>query len=252
MTSPLSFSLDGRVALVIGGSTGIGFAISAGLLKQGATVFIGGRREDVGMSAAAELGATYIPLDVRSTESVDAAVAAVVASAGRLDVAVNGPGTGLNKPTEEMTDDDWSTIIDTNLTGTFRACRAEGRVMLQQGGGSIINIASMSARIVNNPQRQAAYNASKAGIVHYSKSLAGEWGDRGIRVNSVSPGYTETALTAVSRAMPDRLKSWQDKTPLGRVAKPDEMAGAVVYLASDASTFVTGSDMIVDGGYSIW
>jgi NAD(P)-dependent dehydrogenase (short-subunit alcohol dehydrogenase family) len=110
----------------------------------------------------------------------------------------------------------------------------------------------MSAHIVNHPQRQAIYNSSKAAIVHYTRSLAGEWGGDGIRVNSISPGYTETALTAVSRAMPDRLNSWLDKTPLHRIGKPDEMAGAVVYLASDASSFVTGTDIIIDGGYSIW
>jgi NAD(P)-dependent dehydrogenase (short-subunit alcohol dehydrogenase family) len=252
MTSPLDFSLEGRVALVIGGSTGIGYAISSGLIKYGATVYIAGRREDVGAQSATELGARYVPLDVTDSSSVDAAVARVVSEAGRLDIAVNGAGTGLNKPTEETTDEEFDTVVDTNFAGTFRCCRAEGRVMLAQGSGSIINIASMSARVVNHPQRQGIYNASKAAIVHYTKSLAGEWGDRNIRVNSVSPGYTETALTAVSRAMPERLNSWQSKTPLGRIAKPDEIAGAVVYLASDASSFVTGSDMILDGGYSIW
>jgi NAD(P)-dependent dehydrogenase (short-subunit alcohol dehydrogenase family) len=123
--------------------------------------------------------------------------------------------------------------------------------MLTHGGGSIINIGSMSAHIVNHPQRQAIYNASKAAVLHYTRSLAVEWADRGIRVNSVSPGYTETAMTAVSRAIPERLAAWEADTPLGRIAKPDEIAGAVVYLASDASSFVTGSDIVIDGGYRL-
>jgi len=110
----------------------------------------------------------------------------------------------------------------------------------------------MSAHIVNHPQRQAIYNASKAAVVHYTRSLAVEWADRGIRVNSVSPGYTETALTAVSRAIPERLASWEAATPLGRIAKPEEIAGAVVYLASGASSFVTGTDIVIDGGYRLW
>ncbi|MCU1523141.1 MAG: short-chain dehydrogenase/reductase [Microbacteriaceae bacterium] len=252
MASPLDFSLDGRVAFVIGGATGIGYAVSAGLIKYGATVIIGGRTADVGAQSAAELGATYVPIDVTESASVDEAVATIVGTHGHLDIAVNGAGTGLNKPTVETTDDEWSRVFETNISGTFRCCRAEGRVMLEQGSGSIINIASMSAHIVNHPQRQAAYNSSKAAIVHYTRSLAGEWGADNIRVNSISPGYTETALTAVSRAMPDRLNSWLDKTPLHRIGTPDEMAGAVVYLASDASSFVTGADIVMDGGYSIW
>jgi NAD(P)-dependent dehydrogenase (short-subunit alcohol dehydrogenase family) len=252
MTSPLDFSLEGRVAFVIGGATGIGYAVSGGLIKYGATVIIGGRSGDVGLQSARELGAAYIPIDVTDSDSVDDAITRIVKEHGRLDVAVNGAGTGLNKPTVETNDEEWSRVYETNITGTFRCCRAEGRVMLEQGSGSIINIASMSAHIVNHPQRQAAYNSSKSAIVHYTKSLAGEWGADGIRVNSISPGYTETALTAVSRAMPERLNSWLEKTPLGRIGKPDEMAGAVVYLASDASSFVTGTDIIIDGGYSLW
>jgi NAD(P)-dependent dehydrogenase (short-subunit alcohol dehydrogenase family) len=252
MTSPLDFSLEGRVAFVIGGATGIGYAASAGLIKYGATVIIGGRTGDVGAQSARELGAAYVAVDVTDSDSVDGAIAQIVKDHGRLDIAVNGAGAGLNKPTIETTDEEWDRVFETNITGTFRCCRAEGRIMVAQGSGSIINIASMSAHIVNHPQRQAAYNASKAAIVHYTRSLAGEWGADNVRVNSISPGYTETALTAVSRAMPDRLNSWLEKTPLHRIGKPDEMAGAVVYLASEASSFVTGTDIILDGGYSIW
>jgi NAD(P)-dependent dehydrogenase (short-subunit alcohol dehydrogenase family) len=243
----MNFSLDGRTALVVGGATGIGRAIAAAFVSQGAKVYIAGRTQEAGRSSASEIGASYVPMDVTDGESVDRAVA----SLGRLDIAVNGAGTGLNKPTVDTTDDEFARVVDTNFAGTFRCCRAEGRAMLA-AGGSIINIGSMSAHIVNHPQRQAIYNASKAAVLHYTRSLAVEWADHGIRVNSISPGYTETALTAVSRAIPSRLASWEAGTPLGRIAKPDEIAGAAVYLASDASSFVTGTDIVIDGGYRLW
>jgi NAD(P)-dependent dehydrogenase (short-subunit alcohol dehydrogenase family) len=244
----MNFSLDGRTALVIGGATGIGRAIATGFVEQGAKVYIAGRTRDAGRATAEEIGAEYVPMDVTDSDSVDAAVASV----GRLDVAVNGAGTGLNKPTVDTTDDEFARVVDTNFAGVFRCCRAEGRAMLAAGGGSIVNIGSMSAHIVNHPQRQAVYNASKAAVVHYTRSLAVEWADRDIRVNSISPGYTETALTAVSRAIPERLASWEAGTPLGRIAKPEEIAGAAVYLASDASSYVTGTDIVIDGGYRLW
>lgn len=250
--NPDDFSLKGRTALVVGGATGIGRAAAEALVNFGATVFIGGRSTDVGEATAAEIGASYLAMDVTDTTSVDAAVAELVRRSGRLDVAVNGAGTGLNKPTEETEDAEFARVVDVNFGGVFRCCRAEGRVMLEQGGGAIINIASMSAHIVNHPQRQGVYNASKAAILHYTRSLAVEWADRGIRVNSISPGYTETAMTAISRTIPERLASWHAKTPLGRIANPEEMAGAIVYLASAVSSFVTGTDIVVDGGYQLW
>jgi NAD(P)-dependent dehydrogenase (short-subunit alcohol dehydrogenase family) len=250
--APRSFRLDGKVALVVGGATGIGRAGAEALVEAGATVFIAGRRADVAQATAEEINARYVPLDVTDSASVDACAAAVVAVGGSLDVAVNGAGAGLNKPTEDTTDEEFDLVVDTNFAGVFRCCRAEGRAMLRQGGGCIINVASMSAHVVNYPQRQAIYNASKAAVLHYTRSLAVEWADRGIRVNSISPGYTETALTAVSRSIPERLASWHAKTPLGRIAKPEEMGGAIVYLASSASSFVTGTDIVIDGGYRLW
>jgi NAD(P)-dependent dehydrogenase (short-subunit alcohol dehydrogenase family) len=246
------FRLDGRVSLVIGGGTGIGRAAATALLDAGSTVYIAGRRADVGERAASELGARYVQMDVTDSASIDAAIEQVASEAGGLDVAVNGAGTGLNKATEETSDAEFWTVVDTNFGGIFRACRAEARIMLEHGGGSIINIGSMSAHVVNHPQKQAIYNASKAAVLHYSRSLAVEWADRGIRVNTVSPGYTETALTAVSRAIPERLASWNEKTPLGRIAQPAEIAGAILYLASDASSYTTGSDIVIDGGYRLW
>jgi NAD(P)-dependent dehydrogenase (short-subunit alcohol dehydrogenase family) len=252
LNTPLTFSLAGKVTLVTGGATGIGYAIAAACQAHGAKVYIGGRREDLGAKAAEKLGATYLPLDVHSTESVDAAIARIVSERGRIDIGINGAGARLNKAAEDTTDQEWADVFETNITGIFRCCRAEGRAMLNQGAGTIVNIASMSAHAVNRPQRQAAYNASKAAVVQYSKSLAGEWADRHIRVNSISPGYTETAMTAGSRSKPEMVAVWLGNTPMARVAKPDEIAGAAVYLASDASSFVTGHDLVVDGGYTVW
>lgn len=247
-----AFSLAGKNALVVGGGTGIGHAVTRAFIAAGATVYIAGRRADVGEAAASELGARYVALDVRDGSSVDAAVERIVDEVGHLDVAVNGAGAGLNKPTIDTTDDEFAAVVETNFGGIFHCCRAEGRAMLATGGGAIVNIGSMSAHIVNHPQNQAIYNASKAAVLHYSRSLAVEWADRGIRVNTVSPGYTATALTAVSRSMPERFASWKERTPLGRVAEPDEIASAVLYLASDASSFATGTDIVLDGGYSLW
>lgn len=252
MVSPVDFTVNGRVALVIGGATGIGYAIANALVRYGATVYIGGRTEDVGRRSAAELGVTYLPTDVADTTSVERTVAEVLSQSGRLDIAVNGAGARLNKPAEDTTDDEWDAVFATNLTGVFRCCRAEGRVMLEQGAGSIVNVASMSAQVVNRPQRQSAYNSSKAGVVQYTKSLAAEWGARGVRVNALSPGYTETAMTALSRAKPEIAGAWLANTPMNRFAQPDEIAGAAVFLASDASSFVTGIELVVDGGYGVW
>jgi len=247
-----AFALEGKVALVVGGATGIGYAVARSFVAAGAHVYIAGRRADVGESAAAELGATSLVVDVRDGASIDAAVDRIFAESGRLDVAVNGAGAGLNKPTVETSDDEFEAVVQTNFGGVFRSCRAEARAMMRSGGGSIVNIASMSAHVVNFPQRQGIYNASKAAVLHYTRSLAVEWAADGIRVNSVSPGYTATALTEVSRGIPERLASWQERTPLGRIADPSEIASAVLYLASGASSYATGTDIVLDGGYSLW
>jgi len=252
MTTPAIFGLDGKTALLIGGATGIGFASATLLKSAGATVFLAGRRPDVGAKAAEALGATYLQVDVTRPETIQAAVDRVVREQGRLDIAVNGPGARLNQPAESTTEAQWDDVMNTNLKGVFSACRIEGSAMLEQGSGSIVNIASLSAYVVNRPQRQAPYNASKAGLIQYTKSIAAEWATRGVRVNSVSPGYTETDLTAVSRSKPDIYEVWLAQTPMGRWAKPQEIAGAVLYLACDVSSYTTGADIIVDGGYSLW
>lgn len=245
------FRLDGRTALVTGGAGGIGLVIARALADAGARVWVGDLDSEAGGAAAADAGLGFVPLDVTSSESVDAAVDRVVAGSGRLDVAVNCAGIRhLGAGAETLTDDEWTRVMDINASGVFRCCRAEGRVMLERGAGSIVNIASMSAHAVNRPQPQATYNTSKAAVVMLTRSLAVEWATRGVRVNSISPGYVETPLTARSRAMPERLAEWVRLTPMGRLAQPHEIAGAALLLASDASSYMTGADVSVDGGYT--
>jgi NAD(P)-dependent dehydrogenase (short-subunit alcohol dehydrogenase family) len=245
------FRLDGRTAFVTGGAQGIGFAVAELLTAAGATVHIGDMSTEVGTEAAKSIGGHFVHTDVSSSESVDAAVASVLAIGGKLDIAVNCAGIRhMGGRGEELTDEEWATVLDINLTGVFRSCRAEGKAMLAAGGGAIVNIASMSGSVVNRPQSQATYNAAKAGVILFTKSLAVDWATEGVRVNSVSPGYTETALTAKSRAIPERVADWMQYTPMARMAKPSEIAPAVLYLASDAASFVTGTDLIVDGGYT--
>lgn len=252
-TNPLdAFRLDGRTAFVTGGAQGIGYAVAELLAAAGARVVIGDLSAETGTAAAESLGGHFVPTDVTSSASVDAAVEAVLAtSGGRLDVAVNCAGIRhLGGRVEELTDEEWATVLDVNLTGVFRCCRAEGRAMLAQGSGAIVNIASMSGSVVNRPQSQATYNAAKAGVVMLTKSLAVDWATEGVRVNSISPGYVETALTARSRAIPERLEAWLGFTPMNRLGKPHEIAGAALYLVSDAAAYTTGTDLLVDGGYT--
>jgi NAD(P)-dependent dehydrogenase (short-subunit alcohol dehydrogenase family) len=154
-----------------------------------------------------------------------------------------------------MSEAEWRRVIDLNLTGVFLCAQAEGRVMLEAGYGKIINTASMSGSIVNTPQNQAAYNASKAGVMHLSRSLAAEWAPRGVRVNSISPGYTRTQLVDDLVASPEggrNVPQWMALTPMGRMAEVIDLQGAIVYLAAEASDFMTGHDMVIDGGYCVW
>jgi NAD(P)-dependent dehydrogenase (short-subunit alcohol dehydrogenase family) len=151
-----------------------------------------------------------------------------------------------------MSDAEWLNVVQVNLNGVFWCCRSAGQRMLAQGAGSIVNIASMSGHIVNKPQEQSGYNAAKAGVIMLTRSLAAEWATRGVRVNSVSPGYIATAMTQGSRNTPALYNTWLEMTPMGRVGEPTDVAHAVWYLASDAAQFATGTDLIVDGGYTSW
>jgi NAD(P)-dependent dehydrogenase (short-subunit alcohol dehydrogenase family) len=256
MSSPAGksgvFELNGRTAVVTGGAQGIGEAIVTGLRDAGARVFICDVNGAVAQTTADRLGVESVVADVTDSSSVDDAFEQVRSAAGTLDVAVNNAGIVHNQPSEELADDDWRRVLSVNLDGVFYSCRAAGRIMLRQGSGSIINTGSMSGHISNKPQPQAAYNAAKAGVIHLTKSLAGEWADRGVRVNSVSPGYVGTELTRRGMGNDEWRRAWIEGTPMGRVAEPHEIAPAVVFLASDASSFCTGTDLVVDGGYTVW
>lgn len=251
------FDLTGRVAIVTGGARGIGREIARTLARAGADIAIAEIETEsiddcVDEIRAIGRRAMAIPTDVRQSSSVDTMVQQVMEKWGHIDILVNNAGIARNTPAEDTPDDEWLQIVDVNLNGVFWCCRAAGRHMLERGGGVIVNIASMSGQVVNKPQPQAAYNASKAAVVMLTKSLAAEWAGRGLRVNCVSPGYIGTEMTKMGMNNADWKRTWLEMTPMGRVGEPSEIANAVWYLASDAASFATGTNLIVDGGYTSW
>lgn len=247
-----AWSLAGRLALVTGAGQGIGREIAGSLAGAGATVVVADRNVATGEATAAELGGMFVELDVIDPAAVRAAVDAILAENGRIDVLVNNAGIVRNTPAEETGDQEWRDIFSVNVDGLFWCSREVGRVMLDAGRGSIVNIASMSGLIANHPQPQAAYNASKAAVIMLTKSLAAEWAGRGVRVNAIAPGYVATELTVRGMSNPDWRDEWLRSIPMGRVASPSEIAPAALYLASDASSYVTGSVLVIDGGYTAW
>ncbi|HJQ30129.1 MAG TPA: glucose 1-dehydrogenase [Rubrobacter sp.] len=246
------FSLRDRVAVVTGGGQSLGLAISRALHSAGAEIVVAEVNAETGPEAAEELDGTFVHTDVTDPASVRAMVETVIEEHGRIDVLVNNAGIVHNIPSEEVPDEEWLAVISVNLTGVFWCCREVGKAMLERGSGSIVNIASMSGVVSNHPQPQSAYNASKAGVITLTKSLAGEWASRGVRVNSVSPGYIRTPLTELGMSKSEWAEVWLSSTPLGRLAEPQEIAPAVLYLASDAASFATGTNLIIDGGYTSW
>jgi NAD(P)-dependent dehydrogenase (short-subunit alcohol dehydrogenase family) len=247
-----AFRLDGDVCVVTGAAQGIGFAIANGLASAGATVVVADRDETLGQQAAQEIGGSFVTLDVTDSASVDSAFDTVVARHGKLDVLVNNAGIVKNAPALETDDAAWRAVLAVNLDGVFYCSRSAARHMVRQKSGRIVNIASMSGSIANKPQPQASYNASKAGVIHLTRSLAAEWAADGVRVNSISPGYVGTELTKRGSENEVWRKTWIDGTPMARMATPDEIAPGVIFLASRASAFVTGSDLVMDGGYTVW
>jgi NAD(P)-dependent dehydrogenase (short-subunit alcohol dehydrogenase family) len=245
--------LTNKVAIVTGGSRGIGFECATALRENGASVIIAGRDPVQGVESARRLEAQYLQLDIANAEQVKQVTDTIVERYGRLDIAVNNAGQSLCVAAEKCSDDQWQKMMDINLHGLFYCCREFGRTMLRQGKGSIVNITSISGLISNVPQPQAAYNTSKAAAIQLTKSLAAEWAKRGVRVNAVSPGYIETDMTrGALENRQDWVAVWQQFTPMVRVGQPADVAGAVLFLASDAASFFTGSNLIVDGGYTCW
>ncbi|MCL6527743.1 MAG: SDR family oxidoreductase [Thermaceae bacterium] len=246
------FSLEHRIAIVTGASRGIGWEIAKALHQAGAHIVVADINAEAGPNSAAELEGDFVLTDVTDSASVRSLVEGVVANHGRIDILVNNAGVVRNLPSEETSDEDWSFVLKVNLDGVFWCCREVGKVMLQQGKGSIINIASMSGVISNHPQPQSAYNVSKAGVIMLTKSLAGEWAGRGVRVNAISPGYIATPMTKRGLETPEWREVWLSNTPMGRLGEPAEIGPLAVFLASDASSYMTGSNVLIDGGYTVW
>ncbi|KXV40299.1 SDR family oxidoreductase [Gluconobacter sp. NFX36] len=250
--------LDGRTAVVTGGAQNIGLACVTALAEAGARVVIADLDEALAAKAAEELrgeglDVSSIRMDVTNTESVQTAIKTVHEQEGHLDILVACAGICISEvKAEDMTDSQWLKQVDINLNGMFRCCQAAGRIMLEQKKGAIVAIGSMSGLIVNRPQQQAAYNASKAGVHQYIRSLAAEWAPHGIRANAVAPTYIETTLTRFGMEKPELYDAWIAGTPMGRVGQPDEVASVVHFLASDAASLMTGSIVNVDAGFTVW
>ena len=248
--------LDGKSIFVTGGARGIGKSVAAGFAEAGANLAIVDIDIDEARKTAEAIGnatgvkVIAIQTDVTNEEQVTKMVDEVVSTFGKLDAAFCNAGICLHEPAEEMSFESWKKVIDVNLTGVFLTNQAAGRVMLKQNGGSIINTASMSAGIVNYPQQQCAYNPSKAGVVSLTKCLAVEWASKNVRVNSISPGYIETELILEAKHLVPLIEQWTAVTPMRRMGKPHELQAICVYLAGDTSTYTTGSDFIIDGGFT--
>ena len=251
MTFP-GLDLAGRTAVVIGGTSGIGRAIALGLADAGADVVPTGRRAKLAQEVAREIESRgrkslAIAADVTDTDSIEALASAVIGAFGKVDILVNAAGITVRRPTLDVPDDEWEKIMDTNLTGMLRGCRAFGRHMIEQRYGRIINIGSLTSVVALH--EVSAYGASKAGVAALTKSLAVEWAPHGVCVNAILPGVFRTALNEGLLDGTDRGKELLMRTPMRRFGQPDELAGAAVFLASEAASFVTGHLLTVDGGF---
>jgi NAD(P)-dependent dehydrogenase (short-subunit alcohol dehydrogenase family) len=248
-----AFDLTGRVCVVTGANRGIGRALAIALAEAGGDLALLVRRPESAESLVKEIRALgrraeVFAADVVEPAEVERAASQVVEVFGGVDVLVNNAGTCIHRPALEVTAAEFHAVMDVNVTGVWNCCQAFGRVMVAAGRGSIVNIGSISALIVNRPQWQPVYNASKAAVHQLTKSLAAEWGPTGVRVNALAPGYVKTEMAPVDE--PQFRQHWIDDVPMQRYATPEELGPSLIYLASAASSFVTGSILVTDGGYT--
>lgn len=251
-------SLKGKTSIVTGGGQGLGREIAIGLAEAGSNVVIAARRTETAMKTKTEIegrgvSCTVIQCDISDPAQVDKMTKQCKEEYGTIDVLVNNAGIWKGDDAEKFPLEDWNEVINVNLTSQFIVSQSVGKVMLEQGSGSIIMVSSMSGMIVNTPQNQCAYNASKGGLIMLAKSLACEWAERGVRVNALCPGYMRTEMSEDRYRKKDpAIERWFSMTPMARSGYASELKGIAVFLASEAASFVTGSCYVVDGGYTAW
>ncbi|MDQ1735704.1 MAG: hypothetical protein QOH56_1955 [Pseudonocardiales bacterium] len=249
------FDLTGRTAVVTGATHGLGRAFAVALAEAGADIVIVGRDAEAAAEVEAqlrELGrqSLIVLADLTSRSEIEKVRDRALERFGSVEILINNAGTCVHRPALEVTDEQWRQVMDINVDAVWMSCQTFGRHMVDRGRGSIVNIGSMSAQIVNRPQWQPGYNASKAAVHHLTRSLAAEWAPAGVRVNALAPGYIKTDMAPVDD--PKFRRHWIEDTPQQRYATPDELGPAIVFLASDASSFMTGSILLIDGGYSVF
>lgn len=251
------FRLDGKRAVVTGAASGIGFEICRALGSAGASVVMLDRADDQVRARRDQLAgegvsAVAYRCDVTDTQEVNSVAGRVEAEHGAVDVLVNSAGIAVLHSAADCTDEEWLRVMDVNVNGTFWPSRAFGAQMVKRKSGSIVNLGSMSGLIINRPQHAASYMASKGAVHMLTKALAAEWAKDGVRVNALAPGYVGTEMTLKMRERPELFNTWLDMTPMGRCGEPDEIAAAALFLASPASSYMTGSIVSIDGGYTVW